>query len=183
MAVVDEGVARGSGTPIGGGGGNAPGTSSRYPRLDGRPAARPEPKYLPPLPDTSKDPHPDRPYQVLPGVTVEQSKLRKLTPFAAPVEVTTASLSSGAEQTQSYAGYPAALDPRTGVPHPPTGYAGHPMNVTGSAGAPTEPETKEVPGKERTRRTQRLSWDEYNRLSREQRAAVDFNTLLVQARE
>lgn len=37
--------------------------------------------------------------------------------------------------------------------------------------------------KEVQRRTYRLTWDEYNRLSDEQRAAVDFNTLLVQARE
>ena len=33
------------------------------------------------------------------------------------------------------------------------------------------------------RRTYQLTWDEYNKLSDDQRAAVDFNTLLVQARE
>ena len=37
--------------------------------------------------------------------------------------------------------------------------------------------------KPKTRRTYQLTWDEYNKLSEDQRAAVDFNTLLVQARE
>lgn len=41
----------------------------------------------------------------------------------------------------------------------------------------------ERPNKPKTRRTYRLTWDEYQKLSDDQRAAVDFNTALVRARE
>ena len=61
--------------------------------------------------------------------------------------------------------------------------AGSPPPMFGSQGIlPQEAELKETPVEFEVQQAA-LTWDEYDKLSEEQRNAVDFNTLLVRARE
>ena len=99
----------------------------------------------------------------------DRSTLTKLTPFAMPKPVEPV-----VEQPKNYQDHLRA-------PEQPTySISGVPM---GPRPEMREAKDKVEYGKERTRRTVALSWEDYQKLSQDQRAAVDFNTLLVKARE
>lgn len=120
----------------------------------------------------------------IPGARFDRSRLRDLTPYAAPrtVEI------EPRQPQPSSIGVPGA---RAGRPMPDAPYdpstggvsRAAPRTVAIPGQEQPDPTIEERPGKERTRREYRLTWDEYNKLNDEQKAAVDFNTLLVQARE
>lgn len=95
-------------------------------------------------------------------------ELNRLTPYTTPYEVTAAREpakppSTTAAETAVSADYPQADAARTAA-------------VVKQADAPPE---KRPP----TLKTRQLTWEEYNKLTDDQRAAVDFNTMLIQARE
>lgn len=76
--------------------------------------------------------------------------------------------------------------PRTGDAQ--TQLHGFTLAAGGLTPDPSKPHAEPKPAKPgdnkpSARRTYQLTWDEYNKLSDEQRAAVDFNTILVEARE
>lgn len=119
----------------------------------------------------------------------------RLQPFTAEVEAPAApaapSSPSGSTSIQSLAqaySNPASMVPAGGSAADALGrgYAlmyGMTPEETDAAAEPVtakaEPETKTYAARE----TKKLSWDDYLDLDRRERAAVDFNTLLVQARQ
>lgn len=157
MAVVEEG------------GGSAP---------KPEPSSRPTLKkwdHDPVLAQANPAPRPQR--SPLAGTPFEASRLKTLTPFeqvlAAPADEPTRETST----TPSYLSAPqsdAVSNYGTRLASGPT--ADDP--VVKEEGDSAEPEVTQRGGRAYT-----LSWDEYNKLSKDQRAAVDFNTMLLQARE
>lgn len=122
----------------------------------------------------------------LPGMKLDRDRVQKLTPYTLPV--------LQKETVESAAG-PAVPGARAGRPMPES----NEPYVPGAAGGRGYSRTVAIPGQEaevteerdptleepqkRGGRSYQLTWDEYNKLSKDQRAAVDFNTMLLQARE
>lgn len=117
------------------------------------------------------------------GSRYDPSRLQKLTPYASPVQI------ERERQLQpSSIGAPGARAgrpmPESDAPFAPGGMTRATPRTVAIPGQEAETtETLERQGKEKTRRSYQLTWDEYRKLNDEQRAAVDFNTILVQARE
>lgn len=137
-----------------------------------------DPKFRPPPPSPV----------AIPGARFDRSRLRDLTPYAAPRTVEIEPRQPAASTGGRMAAY--EMLGQGGTPEryeaPSTGGRLAAYKLLGQSGGgdgEPDPTIEERPGKERTRREYRLTWDEYNKLNDEQKAAIDFNTLLVQARE
>lgn len=103
----------------------------------------------------------------------DHGPVTKLTPYSVAVPAKTVEVPSPV--TENYKGYSS----ETGYPQ--AGSLPFSMMVT-----PPETTTKEIPAETKTyktRRTVELTAEDYQNLTDKQRAAVDFNTLLVGARE
>jgi hypothetical protein len=112
----------------------------------------------------------------------DSSRLQKLTPFAMPVEAPAPK--GSATQAGAATPYLGGANPADAPLSSTTGAYYAAAKVAAGGDPPqVEAEAKPVEPKEKTRRSYQMSWDEYNKLLPEQRRAVDFNTLLVQARE